>query len=197
MSMLRGVKGPPEQEPIGLQVTRTGRALNRAFDDALAAAGGSMGTWLVLMSLQGRAHGAQRELAAAVGIEGPTLTHHLNRMERGGLVTRRRDPANRRVHLVELTDDGQALFTRLLTEVIAFDTRLRAGFDDDEIAQLRGYLDRLQANVAAPAEREDPPATRVERIERPAPGAPGRSGTADTADTSDASATPTEEGVVP
>jgi MarR family transcriptional regulator for hemolysin len=159
--MLRVVKGPPEREPIGLQVTRTGRVLSRAFDDALAAAGGSLGTWLVLMSLQGRAHGAQRELAAAVGVEGPTLTHHLNRMERLGLVTRRRDPDNRRVHLVEITDDGQAMFTRLLTDVVAFDTRLRAGFDDHEIEVLSGYLDRLRANIggaepADPAEVDEP-----------------------------------------
>jgi MarR family transcriptional regulator for hemolysin len=146
--MLRGVTGSPGQEPIGLQLTRTGRTLSRAFDEALAAAGGSLGTWLVLVSLQSRAHGAQRELAAAVGIEGPTLTHHLNRMERAGLVTRRRDPDNRRAHLVELTDDGQALFTRLLTEVVAFDARLRAGFDEHEIDLLRSYLDRLRANAA-------------------------------------------------
>jgi MarR family transcriptional regulator, transcriptional regulator for hemolysin len=59
-------------------------------------------------------HGAQRELAAAVGIEGPTLTHHLNRMEASGLVTRRRDPANRRVHRVELTEAGEATFARLV-----------------------------------------------------------------------------------
>ena len=41
--------------------------------------------WLVLVSLKRQRHGAQRELADAVGIEGPTLTHHLNRMETAGL----------------------------------------------------------------------------------------------------------------
>ena len=30
----------------------------------------------------------QRQLAEAVGIEGPTLTHHLNRMEAAGLANR-------------------------------------------------------------------------------------------------------------
>jgi MarR family transcriptional regulator, transcriptional regulator for hemolysin len=148
------MEGPPEQEPIGVQLTRTARMVGRAFDDTLAGLGGSLGTWLVLVSLQGRAHGAQRELAAAVGIEGPTLTHHLNRMERTGLVTRRRDPENRRVHLVEPTEEGQALFGRLLGEVVAFDERLRAGFDDAEIEQLRDFLDRLRANVAPADERD-------------------------------------------
>src|SRR5262245_56371015 len=138
---------PPQTEPIGLYVTRTSKALTRAFDDALVEAGGSLPTWLVLMSLKSRAHGAQRDVAEAVGIEGPTLTHHLNRMEAAGLVTRRRDPDNRRVHRVELTEAGEAAFARLLQTVIAFDQRLRAGVSDAEIDLLRDLLERLRLNV--------------------------------------------------
>ena len=137
-------------EPIGLLLTRTAKVVSRAFDEALTEAGGSLPTWLVLVSLMGQEHGAQRDLAAAVGIEGPTLTHHLNRMEADGLVTRRRDPDNRRAHRVELTDDGEAAFRRLLRTVAAFDARLRAGFSDRELTALRGLLDRLHTNVTAP-----------------------------------------------
>ena len=139
--------GPPRVEPIGLQLTRTAKILSRAFDDALAEAGGSLPMWLVLVSLKGQAHGAQREIAEAVGIEGPTLTHHLNRMEAAGLVTRRRDPDNRRVHLVELTEEGDATFFRLLQTVMAFDRRLQEGFTDDELATLRVSLQRLRSNA--------------------------------------------------
>jgi MarR family transcriptional regulator for hemolysin len=138
----------PEIEPIGLQVTRTAKVLSRAFDDALAAGGGSLPRWLVLVSLMSASHGTQRDLAGAVGVEGPTLTHHLNRMEAAGLVTRRRDPENRRVHQVELTADGEAAFRGLLQYVAAFDEQLRAGFTDDELALLRGLLYRLRANAA-------------------------------------------------
>jgi MarR family transcriptional regulator, transcriptional regulator for hemolysin len=142
--------GKPDTEPIGLLLTRTAKVVSRAFDQALTEAGGSLPTWLVLVSLEGRAHGAQREVADAVGIEGPTLTHHLNRMEAAGLVTRRRDPDNRRAHRVELTEDGEAAFRRLLQTVASFDVRLRAGLADRELTALRGLLDRLRANVAAP-----------------------------------------------
>ena len=142
--------GKPDEEPIGLLLTRTAKVVSRAFDEALTQAGGSLPAWLVLVSLEGQAHGAQRELAEAVGVEGPTLTHHLNRMEAGGLVTRRRDPDNRRAHRVELTDAGKATFRRLLQTVAAFDARLRAGFSDRELTELRGLLERLPTNVAAP-----------------------------------------------
>jgi MarR family transcriptional regulator for hemolysin len=140
--------GPPTSEPIGLQLARTAKVVNRAFDKSLAEVGGSLPVWLVLLELRGQVHGRQRELAEALGIEGPTLTHHLNRMEAAGLVTRRRDPDNRRVHRVELTDDGGAAFFHLLDTVAAFDERLGAGFSEDELAALRGFLQRLVANVA-------------------------------------------------
>ena len=96
----------PDQSPIGLVLTRTARAVSRAFDARLVAAGGSLPVWLILLALRTRETPNQRELAAAVGIQGATLTHHLNGMEDAGLLTRRRDPQNRRVHLVELTPAG-------------------------------------------------------------------------------------------
>ena len=138
----------PERPPVGLALARTAKSVSRAFDDALAQAGGSLPVWLVLISLKSQRLGNQRELAEAVGIREATLTHHLNAMDAQGLVTRRRDPANRRVHLVELTEAGEALFLRLRAAAFAFDQRLRDGFSGDEVADLEALLSRLAANVA-------------------------------------------------
>ncbi|MDS0136728.1 MULTISPECIES: MarR family winged helix-turn-helix transcriptional regulator [unclassified Amycolatopsis] len=137
----------PATAPIGVVLARTAKTAARAFDHALAAAGGSQPVWQILISLKTTPVANQRELADAVGIQGATLTHHLNGMEETGLVTRRRDPANRRVHLVELTDDGEQLFHRLATAAIAHDQRMRRGLTDTEIAQLADLLTRLAANV--------------------------------------------------
>ena len=71
-------------------------------------------------------------------------------MDGQGLITRRRIPANRRVHLVELTDAGEAAFLRLRGAATAFDQRLRAGLSNAEIAQLALLLDRLAANASPP-----------------------------------------------
>src|SRR3954454_24120068 len=91
---------PPVRRPLGLQLAATAKAVSRAFDDALAAAGGSRPTWLILLALKTRQLASQRELAEAVGIQGATLTHHLHAMESAGLVTRARDPQNRRGEVV-------------------------------------------------------------------------------------------------
>ena len=138
----------PETAPIGLDVASTGRVLSRAFNDALVAAGGSLPQWLVVAALKRGDHAMQRDLAAAIGIEGATLTHHLNRMEADGLVRRERVAGNRRSHVVGLTPAGEALFATLLRAVVTFDTQLCAGFSERELATTRRMLARLRANTS-------------------------------------------------
>jgi MarR family transcriptional regulator for hemolysin len=103
--------------------------------------------WLVLLNLKIRPDANQRRLAEAVGVTEATLTHHLNAMETAGLVTRQRDPDNRRIHLVELTDAGEAAFLRLREAAIAFDRKLRRGVSADDAAALEEMLGRLATNV--------------------------------------------------
>jgi MarR family transcriptional regulator, transcriptional regulator for hemolysin len=143
------VNGPPPTEPIGLHVARAAKVLERAFEDALAAAGGSRPAWLILLSLKSGRWETQRELADRLGIKAATLTHHLAALERDGLVRRERDPGNRRAQRMALTDAGDAAFDRLRTAAVAFDRDLRAGLDADELEQFRAVLERLAGNAAA------------------------------------------------
>jgi MarR family transcriptional regulator for hemolysin len=138
----------PTRPPLGLELARTAKVVSRAFDEALTRAGGSQPVWLVLISLKSRQLANQRELAEAVGIQGATLTHHLNSMESAGLVTRRRDPDNRRVHLVELTAAGDALFLRLRDAAVAFDKSLRRGLSDTDVARFDELLGQARDNVS-------------------------------------------------
>jgi MarR family transcriptional regulator, transcriptional regulator for hemolysin len=133
--------------PIGLAVTVTAKALSRAFDDALAVVGGSTPVWLVLQAVMSTEVATQGELAAAVGVRQPTLTHHLDGLERAGLVTRTRDPGNRRVQRIAVTEAGEALFLRLRRAAAAFEGRLRAGLDEEDVVTLRRLLAQLEENA--------------------------------------------------
>jgi MarR family transcriptional regulator, transcriptional regulator for hemolysin len=137
----------PARIPIGLQLAQATRVVSRAFDDTLAAAGGSLPVWLVLLNIKTQQLANQRQLAEAVGIREATLTHHLNAMEADGLITRQRHEANRRIHVVRLTDAGEAAFLRLRDAAIAFDQHLRRGFTDAELAALGDVLERLSGNA--------------------------------------------------
>jgi MarR family transcriptional regulator for hemolysin len=71
-------------------------------------------------------------------------------MEAAGLLTRRRDPANRRVHVVEMTPAGEEMFHRLRRVVAAFDQQLHGGLDEAQVAALHQLLATLRQNVAQP-----------------------------------------------
>jgi MarR family transcriptional regulator for hemolysin len=146
----------PFPMPIGLRLNQTARVVERAFDEALAEAGGTLPVWLILLNLKVRRPANQRELAEAVGVREATLTHHLNAMDARGLITRTRDAANRRVQVVGLTDAGEAAFVRLRGTAMAFDARLRAGFAEDETAALSALLGRLAANAGTGAAASNP-----------------------------------------
>jgi MarR family transcriptional regulator for hemolysin len=113
---------------------------------------------LVLTALKRGEHLRQRDIAAAVGIEDATLTHHLNRMEADGLVTRKRVAGNRRTQLVSLTSVGEGLFTSLRRAAVAFDQQLRADLSEDELAALRALVARLRTNVTTARHGSEGPA---------------------------------------
>jgi len=146
----------PKGPPVGRALALTAKTVARAFNDALAAEpGGSVPVWLILDALVSGEPRTQTELARAIGIEGPTLTRHLDGLERAGLVARAPGHGDRRATRVELTDAGRALYRRLLARVIAFDGRLRAGLGPEELGRFVEVLARLEANV-----RDDAPPGR-------------------------------------
>jgi MarR family transcriptional regulator, transcriptional regulator for hemolysin len=134
-------------DSLSLLIGRTAKSLHRAFDDVLVAAGGSAPVWQVLLALSAGDHRTQGDLAEAVGVRQPTLVHHLDAMERAGLVVRERADGNRRVQHVTVTKSGEQLFLRLRRAAASFDGRLRAGLADADVADLRRLLAQLTENA--------------------------------------------------
>src|SRR3954453_19017187 len=127
----------PPQLPIGRDLAATAKALDRAFPTALGEAAGPLPVWLILLALKQQRWRTQQDLAAAVGIEGPTLTHHLDGMEATGLIVRERDPADRRALGARPPPARDERVRALRGAAASFDRRLRAGIGDDEIETLR------------------------------------------------------------
>lgn len=141
---MRHAEGPP----IGLRLNQAARVVGQQFDRALTEAGGSLPVWLVLLSLSSGKPENQRALATVVGLAEATLSHHLNSMERLGLVTRERNATNRRVHDVTVTEEGTELFLRLRHAAEAFDARLNRGLPAQDQARLAELLDQVVANIS-------------------------------------------------
>jgi MarR family transcriptional regulator for hemolysin len=138
---------PAMLPPLGLRLARTARVVTQAFERAMAEAGSSASAWQVLLLVRSRQWGTQTLMAEAMGVTGATLTHHLNALEGQGLVRRWREPGNRRVQQVALTDEGEALFDRLRRVAVRHDERLRALLSDEDAQRLADLLDTLRAGL--------------------------------------------------
>jgi MarR family transcriptional regulator, transcriptional regulator for hemolysin len=136
-------------EPLGRQLVFTAKAMRQAFEEALADAGGSLVSWIVLSTLRDVGCVSQAVLAGHVHLEGATITHHIDRLEAAGLVRRRLDPDDRRVRRLELTEAGIELHVRLLAAVVELQRSVMAGLDSRDREVLKRSFERIQANLAA------------------------------------------------
>lgn len=107
----------------------------------------------LLRALQDRTAGYQlNELALRVGIEAPSVTRTVHRLEEDALVTRTADPHDRRVSRLKLTRHGQRMLERLRQAKRRRMAALFAGWPPAERHQLAVLLHRLAADAAAAAD---------------------------------------------
>lgn len=90
----------------------------------------------------------QANLAAALGVEPPTVTKMLQRMEASGLVDRRPDPVDHRAIRVHLTPKGRRLKTKVDKLWVELEARTVAGLSERQRATLRSLLATLEDNLA-------------------------------------------------
>jgi DNA-binding MarR family transcriptional regulator len=99
----------------------------------------------------------QRELGETMGVDPSILVTLLNPLEADGLVSRERDPADRRRHLVRLTaSGGRCLESAMRAQRVAED-ELFAGLDGDQRRQLEAALVALRDSLASGDEDTSPP----------------------------------------
>jgi DNA-binding MarR family transcriptional regulator len=87
----------------------------------------------------------QATLAAQLGLDRTVMTYLLDELVDAGLVERRPDPSDRRARLVALTEDGEDTMHRLTGQLRDLERSVFKALDDQEVDQLRDFLDRAGA----------------------------------------------------
>lgn len=124
------------------------KGASRALQTRAGGTGLAPGQLPVLLELWAGDGLTQRQLLDRLDIEQATMACTLARMERDGLILRRRHPRDRRAQLVFLTDRGKALREHALAAAAATEEALFRGFRRFERELLLEYMRMALANLA-------------------------------------------------
>jgi DNA-binding MarR family transcriptional regulator len=98
---------------------------------------------MLLSSLRAGAPAPQQQLCESLWLDPNNCVLLLNELEEIGYVERRRDPADRRRHMVDITDEGRVALERAERAQEEIGDELLSALSDDERATLRSLLSRV------------------------------------------------------
>ncbi len=149
----------PGADPLAIgciiNLFRTHDLLDGLMNQWLRQLGLSVGTFAVLVAL----HDAQealtpKELSERLLVTRGTVTGLLDTLQRRGIIQRMPHPTDRRMLLIEMTDEGRELFARL-RPIVYLEGEWMAALDADEKRTLLLLLGKMQSFLHDVVARSD------------------------------------------
>ena len=137
----------------GVLFFRLSRASGEGMGDALARLGMRPAEYAVLHQLAEAGAISQQALGRALRIHPSNLVGLIDELEGAELVTRRRDPDDRRRYLLELTAKGGRRLGQAEAATMDAERELLAPLTATERARLHELLGRLAGHSCAPRDR--------------------------------------------
>jgi DNA-binding MarR family transcriptional regulator len=128
-------------------LTRLSRVVyRRATEDLL---GMRLKQYIALNYLRDQGETPQQELGEALHLDANNLVLLLNDLEDDGYVERRRNPSDRRRHIVEITPEGQKALARAERALESVEDEVLAPLNGEERATLWRLLTRVLEGAGA------------------------------------------------
>jgi MarR family transcriptional regulator for hemolysin len=153
--MLDGTSLAQTRWQLGVAIGQIARRWRARLDQRIAPFGLTEARWLVLLSLARRGDGVtQKDLAARLAIEAPTLVRTLDWLQRQGFVERRAVPSDRRAKTIHLTDKARPVLLRIEAEAAAVRAEILADIPEQDLTACLAVLGRVAQGLAR--SEEDP-----------------------------------------
>jgi DNA-binding MarR family transcriptional regulator len=99
--------------------------------------------FLVVVGIAHKRARTLTEFSAFLGYDSGAMKRLLDRVEEKGIIRRVRCSEDRRSQILELTDEGTALYPRVMQAARTVHARSLQGFSEAEALQLQGFLRRI------------------------------------------------------
>jgi DNA-binding MarR family transcriptional regulator len=151
LSLANFIDSPMRKSPsltsIGFLLHLAQSRLRDLVIEAIEGSGLHPGQLAVLGALSDQGGMSQRRLGELTRIEKSSMVLYLDGLESAGWVLRRRDPRDRRAHIVMLTLKGGRDFAKLGPRLLSAQRRFLQSLSAADVAVLTELLTRLSAPV--------------------------------------------------
>ena len=143
-----------EDAEFAMELGKVARRWRTRLDSRLRAMGLTQARWLALLELS-RADGlTQRDLAATLGVEGPTLVRLLDGLEAQGLIERQSCPDDRRAKRVRLTEAAAPVLREIRKIADATRRELLEGVATEDLSVARRVLAMIAGRLEQTSEQD-------------------------------------------
>jgi len=141
---------PSARAAFGIRFSLLARRWRRVLDARLADVGLTAATWAPLIHLAETGGGiTQKQLAWLVGVDGSSLVRVIDILARDGLIERRRDVADGRARLIDLTAQGKARVDEIRAALGEGEAQMLADLSDADIATMLDCFTRIEQRMDA------------------------------------------------
>jgi DNA-binding MarR family transcriptional regulator len=137
--------------PLLDHIARVGR---RAYETSMSPGGLRPRHLIALKLLSEQGPASQQGLAGALRLDPSNVVGLLNELEERGLITRRRDPADRRRHTVELSAKGREELATAYVRLGLVEDELLGALSTEERAMLYDLLVRAVGVTKPPCDSD-------------------------------------------
>lgn len=138
-------------ETIGFLIHDTARLFRRELNERMRHSGVTALQWRLLAYLARNEGTNQIKLAEFLEVEPITLSRMIDRLADAGLLSRRRDPADRRAWCLYLEAKSLPLIDELRAAATELAETAQEGLDADERQQLASLVERMRQNLSRKA----------------------------------------------
>jgi DNA-binding MarR family transcriptional regulator len=140
---------PIMPDSLGFLLNDIARLMRKRFDVRARRIGVTRAQWHTLSILKRNEGCNQGMLADLLEVEPITVGRMIDRLEEAGLVERRRDPADRRVWRIHLTEKAQPVLIELRDIADTMIDEVMEGVDPDDRIRMHAALKALRTNLLA------------------------------------------------
>lgn len=123
--------------------------VKRSISKAVEKTGVYRSQHRLLMILGKHPECSQSEIAEILNVSPAAVTVSLKKLEKGGYISRQSHENDNRINQIKVTEKGREAIDLSIEQFRMIDGALLAGFSDEELSLLEGFLARIIENGAA------------------------------------------------